>query len=128
MAKEDAEYADCAEGHGAFPGRQPGGARLLHEQLTEAILGAFYSVHTELGHGFLEGVYSNALAILLRAAGLKIDREVTFQVMFHGHLIGCYRADFVGESKVIIEIKANRTILAAHKSQVLNYLRASGLE
>ena len=127
MGKEDAEYADYADGRGTFSVRQRGGATLLHGHLTQAILGAFYAVHSELGHGFLENVYSNALAVLLDAARLRIDREVPFQVMFHGHLIGSYRADFVVESKVIVEIKSNRTILAAHKSQVLNYLRASGL-
>jgi GxxExxY protein len=127
MGKEDADCADYAEGRGASRVRQPGGARLLHGQLTDAILGAFYAVHTELGHGFLESVYSNALAVLLDAARLRIDREVPFQVMFHGHLIGLYRADFVVQSSVVVEVKANRTILPAHKAQLLNYLRASGL-
>jgi GxxExxY protein len=128
MEKADAECADFAEGRGASRVRRPGGARLLHGQLTDAILGAFYAVHTELGHGFLESVYSNALAVLLDAATLRIDREVPFQVMFHGHLIGLYRADFVVQSSVVVEVKANRTILPAHKAQLLNYLRASGLQ
>jgi GxxExxY protein len=98
----------------------------LHGRITDAVLASFYSIHTELGYGFLEGVYNNALAVMLCATGLRVEREVPFEIWFHGHSIGQYRAE-VGE-KVIAEVKSGRTIAVTHTKQVLNYLRASGLE
>jgi GxxExxY protein len=124
MGKEDADYA---EERGALPARPASGARLLHGHLTDAVIGAFYSVHTELGYGFLERVYSNALVVLLQAAGLPVEREVSFEIVFHNHNIGTYRADLIVDSRVIVEVKATRIILPAYKAQLLNYLRASGL-
>jgi GxxExxY protein len=100
----------------------------LHGRLTDAVIGAFYSVHTELGYGFLEGVYSNALVVLLQSAGLPVEREVSFEIVFHNHNIGTYRADLIVDSRVIVEVKATRIILPAYKAQLLNYLRASGLQ
>jgi GxxExxY protein len=75
---------------------------LLHGDVTQTILGAFYAVHTELGVGFLEAVYANALTVLLRNAGLRVDREVSYDVVFHGVRVGRYRADMVVEGKVIV--------------------------
>ena len=109
-------------------GSRPGGGSLLHGKLTGTILGAFYSVHTELGFGFLESVYRNALAILLHKAGLNVEREAPFEIFFHSHRVGIYRADLVVESKVIVEVKSAREIIRAHTAQLLNYLKASGLE
>ena len=126
MEKEDAEYAEAAELRGRMSKR--GTDRLLHGRITGAILGAFYAVHSQLGFGFLETVYSNALIVLLRAAGLDVRQEVPFEIIFHGHSIGFYRADLVVESKVVVEIKAGRSIIPAHGAQLLNYLRASSLE
>jgi len=125
MGKED---ADCAEGRGALPARRRSSVGLLYGRITNAVLASFYSVHTELGHGFLEGVYKNALAVMLRASGLRVEREVPFEIWFHGHSIGQYRADLIVADKVIVEVKGGRTIAVAHTRQVLNYLRASGLE
>jgi GxxExxY protein len=128
MKKEDADFADCAEGRGVSPVRRASGSRLLHGRLTDAILGAFYAVHTELGFGFLEAVYSNALVVLLTAAGLTVDREVSFDIVFHNNKIGTYRADLVIQKRIIVEVKATRTILPVYQAQLLNYLRASGLQ
>ena len=126
MGKEDAECTERAEVRGEGSKRSCGS--LLHGGITGSILGAFYAVHSQLGFGFLETVYSNALIVLLRAAGLDVRQEVPFEIRFHGHSIGFYRADLVVESKVIVEIKAGRTIIPAHGAQLLNYLRASNLE
>ena len=122
---QDADYADGAEGRGDGNKVSP---CLVHHDLTKVIIGAFYSVHTELGHGFLEPVYANAVALLLRRAGFRVEREVPFDIVFHGETIGRYRADLVVESKVVVETKAARAINQAHAAQVLNYLRASQLE
>ena len=105
-----------------------GEERLLHYELTRAILGAFYAVHTKLGAGFLEGVYANALAVMLRKAGMTVEREVPFEMFFEGVSVGRYRADMVVESKVIVEIKASLAIDDRHRAQLCNYLRVSGFD
>lgn len=97
-------------------------------ETSRAILGAFYSVYSELGFGFLEGVYANALAVLLKNSGLKYERQVPYQVRFHGQIIGNYRADLVVESRIIVEVKAGRSIIQQHTAQLLNYLRAARLQ
>ena len=102
-------------------------SQLLHADVTDLILGAFYASHRELGVGFVEPVYANAIAVLLRNAGGRIEREVPFDVQFHGETIGRYRADLIVESKVIVEVKAARLIQPAHCAQLRNYLRATGL-
>jgi GxxExxY protein len=97
-------------------------------ELTGAIIGAFYEVYNDLGHGFLESVYVNALSLVLKNAGLRVEREKPIQVWFHGTLVGEFRADMVIEGKVIVEIKAARALEAAHEAQLLNYLRATEIE
>ena len=120
---DDAENADDAE----YPELHRR-TSLLYGDTTGAILGAFYSVFSELGSGFLEAVYTNALTALLQRAGLKVERQVCFAVEFHGQLIGNYRADLVVESRIIVEIKAGRCIIPQHTAQLLNYLKASRLK
>ena len=100
---------------------------LLYADVSDRILGAFYATHTHLGVGFLEAVYANAIAVLLRKAGQRVDREVPFDIEFHGEVIGRYRADLVVESKMIVEVKAARAIDSLHRAQLRNYLRVSGL-
>jgi GxxExxY protein len=92
------------------------------------ILGAFYAVHTEFRFRFLEAIYVNSLAVLLEQSRLQVEREVPYDVYFRKHLVGRYKADLVVESKVIVEVKAARTLIQQHTVQVLNYLKASGLQ
>jgi len=73
-------------------------------------------------------VYANALTVLLGVAGLRVEREVPFDIVFHGHTVGRYRADLIVESKVVVEVKAGRAVDPTHAAQLLNYLRASRLE
>jgi GxxExxY protein len=101
---------------------------LKHGELTEKILGAFYEVYNELGCGFLEAVYENALSIALTAAGVKIERQVPIPVWFRKTQVGDYRADIVVEKVVIVEIKATRALDVTHEAQLLNYLRATSIE
>jgi GxxExxY protein len=119
-ATADAENAEGAEIRG-----RPG---LLYGDTSGAILGAFYAVHSELGFGFLEAVYANGLTLLLRQAGIKVAREVSFEITFHGQSIGNYRADVIVENRIIVEIKAGRSIVPQHAAQLLNYLKASRLQ
>ncbi|HSY92879.1 MAG TPA: GxxExxY protein [Candidatus Binatus sp.] len=102
-------------------------ASLKHRELTEKIIGAFYDVYNELGHGFLESVYEKALAIAL-AAGMKVEQQVAVSVWFRGQQIGDFRADMLIDRNVLLELKAARTIEQAHEKQLLNYLRATDIE
>ncbi len=101
---------------------------LKHHELTEKIIGVFYDVYNELGHGFLESVYEQALAIGLNQVGIGVERQVPVSVRFRGHQIGDFRADLLADAKVLLELKAARTIDEAHEKQLLNYLRATNIE
>lgn len=120
---DDAETA--AERRGALPEHTR--TVLLHREITAALLSAFYSVHSELGAGFLEAVYANAMTVLLTRAGIPVKRQVPFDILFHGQIIGHYRADLIVAAKVVVEIKAAKCIVPQHTAQLLNYLKASRL-
>lgn len=96
---------------------------------TYAIIGAAMRVHRALGAGFLEAVYQEALGLVLDQAGVPWQREVPVRIRFEGHwLRTAYRADFVCFNQVLVEVKALRKLSGTESSQVLNYLKASGLE
>jgi len=99
-----------------------------HWDLCHQIVGVFYSVYNELGHGFLEAVYEEALAIGLIDAGLQITRQVATPIWFRGRAIGEYKADLVVNSSVLLELKAARVLDPSHQAQILNYLRATDIE
>ena len=102
--------------------------RYKHENTTKTIIGVFFDVYNELGHGFLESVYQEAMAIALRWEGLRVDKELALVARFRGHVIGEFKADLVVSGSVIVELKAVRSLEPAHEAQILNYLRASVLE
>jgi GxxExxY protein len=95
--------------------------------LSRRVIGAFYATYNELGHGFLESVYENALGLQLDLEGLAWERQVPIEVRFRGHVVGLFRADFVVERKIILEVKAVESLMPAHEAQILNYLKATGL-
>jgi GxxExxY protein len=101
---------------------------LKHYELTEKIIGVFYDVYNELGHGFLESVYEHALALALTQAGMRVERQVAVSVWFRSQQIGDFRADALVDGKVLLELKAARVIDQAHEKQLLNYLRATNIE
>jgi GxxExxY protein len=101
---------------------------LAHEELTGEILSAFYLVYNELGYGFLESVYEAALTIALERSGLRVCRQAELQVWFQGQRVGKFRADLMVEDRVIVELKAARTLEASHIAQLLNALRATEIE
>ena len=96
--------------------------------LTNLIIGGMFEVYNILGSGFLESVYANALTVELRLRGLQVERHVTFEIFYRGMPVGRYVADLIVESQVVVETKVARAIEAAHRAQLLNYLRASGLD
>ncbi len=105
-----------------------GKTRLLHSALTERIIGAFYEVYNELGHGFLESVYEKALSLELQRQGLVALRQQPIAVRYKGDLIGDYVADLIVQDAVILELKAIQRLDAVHEAQLLHYLRATEIE
>jgi GxxExxY protein len=103
-------------------------ATFPHRDLTEKIIGAFYDVYNELGFGFLESVYHNAMLIALRDLGLSVESEVKLFVHFRGHVVGEFDADIFVEGKVALELKAVDEFCSAHEAQTLNYLKATEIE
>lgn len=101
---------------------------LKHGELSQKIIAAAHNVHRELGQGFLEKVYKNALAVELQEAGIKCALEVVMSVSYRGRVVGDYVADMVVEDKIIVEIKAVSELNAVHEVQLVNYLKATGLQ
>jgi len=99
----------------------------LHQELTEQVIGCSYRVHNELGAGFLEKVYQNALAVELRESGICFEQEYPLSVHYHGHLVGEYVPDFIVDGKVIVGLKAISDLSPPHEVQLVNYLKATGL-
>jgi GxxExxY protein len=96
---------------------------------TRAIIGAAMEVHRELGHGFLEAVYQEAMAIELADRGIPFQREQELPIDFKGRRLPCrYRADFVCYDDIIVELKAQQSITGNDEAQLLNYLKATRLE
>jgi GxxExxY protein len=100
----------------------------LHAGLTGRVIGAFYDVYNELGHGFLESVYQSAMEVALREAGLLVGRQVSVPVWFRRHVVGDYIADLLVDNAVLVELKAVRTLERSHEAQLLNYLKATPIE
>jgi GxxExxY protein len=99
-----------------------------HSELTDLIIAVFYDVYNELGFGFLESVYRNSLRLALPDKGLTVQQEVPVAVFFRGHNVGDFRADLVVNGTILLEFKTAEQIVAAHESQVLNYLRSTALD
>jgi GxxExxY protein len=99
-----------------------------HRQLTERIIGCFYDVYNELGFGFCEGVYHQAMKLALETIGLRVESEVKLPVFFRGVQVGYFEADLVVDGLVILELKAVERLIAAHEAQLLNYLKATNVE
>jgi GxxExxY protein len=102
--------------------------RYKHSELTEQIIGIFYEVYNELGFGFLEKVYEEAMAIALRERSLEFQQQASVPVWFHGQKIGSYDADLVVGGVVLVELKACKALEPAHEAQLLHYLRSTEIE
>lgn len=101
---------------------------LLYKEITDKILKAFYTVYNELGFGFLEKVYENAMMIELKKLGLSCLKQQSLRVHYEGHIVGDYFADIIVENTIIIELKATEGIVEEHELQITNYLKATDKE
>jgi len=101
---------------------------MLYQDLTGHILEACFEVINELGCGFIESVYENALLIALEQKGLRAKSQEPLMVRFRGEVVGKFYADILVEDRVIIELKAVRSLVPEHQAQLINYLKATGIE
>lgn len=104
-------------------------ADLFFKEECYKIIGACMKVHRELGSGFLEPVYHEALVVEFNKQGIPFESEKVFKIIYSGvELKSTYVADFVCYDKIVLEIKATSSLSDAHVSQLLNYLKASGMQ
>jgi len=101
---------------------------MIHEELTNTIICAFYRVYNTLGHGFLEKVYENALVIELKKYGLTITQQEGVKVFYGGEQVGDYFADIIVNGLVIVELKSAENLKSEHFAQLTNYLKATNKE
>ena len=99
-----------------------------HQNLTSIIIKCFYKVYNELGFGFLEKVYENALKIELELNDLSVDKQKQIKVYYREKQVGDYYADLIIDGKVIVELKAAEAIREEHEAQLINYLKATDIE
>jgi GxxExxY protein len=115
-------------------GTNPGPDKTLDDQrseinqITERIIGCVHRVSNTLGSGFLEKVYENALAIELRKNGLNVAQQHGIKGFYDNTQVGDFAADLLVENRVIVELKAAKTLDEVHSAQCLNYLKATGLK
>lgn len=101
---------------------------MAHNELTRTIIGAAMEVHSTLGPGFLESVYEAAMAIELNLGKVPYERQKPIPVMYKGEKAKDFFCDFLVDGKVLVELKALKAITNTEEAQVLNYLKATGLQ
>ena len=100
----------------------------LYSDITGLILKAFFNVYNELGYGFLEKVYERAMILELKNLGLKIEQQKRISVYYKEEKVGDYFSDLVVNDQIILELKAVENIAPEHEVQLVNYLKATGIE
>jgi GxxExxY protein len=101
----------------------------FENDFSHEIIGAAVEIQRVLGVGLLESAYASALALELSERGMSFEQEVAVEAWYKDHPLGlAYRADFIVEGKVIVELKAVETVTDLHRAQLLSYLRVSGLK
>jgi GxxExxY protein len=106
---------------------EPSDENLEDGDLTYRIRGAVFEVSRELGAGFLEKVYENALAKELRMRGCLVEQQRSIAVRYKNEIVGDYFADLVVEGRILIEVKAATLLRPEHEAQLLHYLKATGI-
>ncbi|SHG60699.1 GxxExxY protein [Flavobacterium defluvii] len=103
-------------------------SHLLHKEKSKSILKIFYDVYNQLGYGFLEKVYQNAMYFELQSKGYKVEVQKQIKVYFKNQLVGEYYADIVIDDVIILELKACEYLLSSHIAQLMNYLKSTKME
>ncbi|MGZ5565362.1 MAG: GxxExxY protein [Chthoniobacterales bacterium] len=106
--------------------RKPG-KELGNAALTDRIISAAIRVHTELGPGFLESLYEEALAVELRLSGIQLERQKPVPIFYRGQPIGEHRVDLLIEQTIVVELKATNALEKVHFAILRSYLKALGL-
>jgi len=101
---------------------------LKHEEITKEIIGSAFEVHRVLGYGFLERVYQKAMQAELAKRGVKAEIEHKITVRYKNIVVGDYQADLFVEEAVIVELKVAKTYRSEDEAQLLNELKATGIE
>ena len=101
---------------------------MKHKELTELIIKLFYRVYNTLGYGFLEKIYENAMMIEFRKAVIPAESQYPIKVAYEGQIVGEHSADILVNKKVIVELKAVKSLIQDHHAQLLNYLKATDIE
>ena len=101
---------------------------LPDSDLTDKVIAAAIRVHRELGPGYLESIYEEALCLELAAIGLVFERQKNVEVRYRGQAVGLHRLDLLVESRVVVELKAIKEFEPVHFSVVRSYVKATGLE
>ena len=104
------------------------GDGLVEEDLTKSIIGAFFYVYNQLGYGFLESIYSNAMAKVLARKGHLVEREVPIVIYLEGEAIGLQRIDMIVDGKVIVENKSTHDLAVASHRQLKSYVTGSEIQ
>ena len=100
----------------------------FYRKLTDSIIKAFYNVYNELGFGFLENVYQNALYFELIKNQFKVEAQKIIKVYYKNQIVGSYKADLIVNDVIILELKAVEYLVEEHEFQLINYLKATNIE
>ena len=101
---------------------------IKYKSLTEKIIKIFYKVYNQLGYGFLEKVYENAMMLEFAREGISAFPQFAIKVFYENEVVGEYFADILVDDKVIVEIKAAKNLVIDNEAQLLNYLKATNIE
>ena len=102
--------------------------KIIYKDLSYKVIGLAMEIHKKLGYGFLEKVYENALMVIFKRNNIKAEQQKKIKIIFMNEIVGDYIADVLVEDKIIIELKCVSSINSAHKAQVSNYLKATGIK
>jgi GxxExxY protein len=103
-------------------------ALVTSDALSHKVIGEAMHVHRILGFGFQEGVYHNSLVNRLRKIGLQVESHKALPVYFEGDIVGNFETDIIVEGRLLLELKAVSSLVAAHEVQLVNYLTATGID